>query len=203
MKKLTLILAAVLMATGLSFAQINVGGRAALNFGTLYGDDADDAPWGLGFAAGVSAKIGLASNMSIVPDVDINLRRNADDEATWSVWALEIPVMFRFNATPELFLEAGPMISFLLSGELSYEDDNVEAAAEEFGTPDYGDYLNTFEFGLAFGAGYAVMPNLDINARFNLGLTSEIEEIDMGMFGKMEIIQKNMQIQVGATYWFM
>ena len=53
MKKLYLALAAVLLATGLSFAQTNVGGRAALNFGTVYGDDAKNTPWGIGFAAGV------------------------------------------------------------------------------------------------------------------------------------------------------
>jgi hypothetical protein len=193
MKKILLLVAVMLFAASSAFAQFSLGGRAAANFGTIYGDDADDAPWGLGFAAGVSAKIGINPMIGIVPDLDINLRRVADDEATWTVWALEVPVMVRFNATSQLFLEAGPMLSFLLSGK--YDLDEGEDV-------DYGKYLNTVEFGLSFGAGFSIMPKLDINARFNLGLTSELEEVDMGL-AKAEIDKKNMQFQVGATYWFM
>lgn len=193
MKKILLLVAVMLFAASSAFAQFSLGGRAAANFGTIYGDDADDAPWGLGFAAGVSAKIGINPMIGIVPDLDINLRRVADDEATWTVWALEVPVMVRFNATSQLFLEAGPMLSFLLSGK--YDLDEGEDV-------DYGKYLNTVEFGLSFGAGFSIMPKLDINARFNLGLTSELEEVDMGL-EKAEIDKKNMQFQVGATYWFM
>lgn len=196
MKKILLLVAVMLFAASSAFAQFSLGGRAAANFGTIYGDDADDAPWGLGFAAGVSAKIGINPMIGIVPDLDLNLRRVADDKMTWTVWALEVPVMVRFNATSQLFLEAGPMLSFLLSGKYDLDDDaGMEAA-------DWGKYLNTVEFGLSFGAGFSIMPKLDINARFNLGLTSELEEIDMGL-AKVELDQKNMQFQVGATYWFM
>jgi hypothetical protein len=196
MKKLYLVLATVLLATGLSFAQVNVGGHAAVNFSSLYGDAAEDAPWGLGFAAGVAAKVPVNPMISVVPEVDIDLRRQSDDDVTWSTWALEIPIMARIGVMPQLYLEVGPQLAFLLSSEVE----------REFGatttTTDLGDLkvLNTFEFDIAAGAGYTVMPNLDVNFRFVLGFTSIVD-------GKKYIGSddpaKNIQLQLGATYWFM
>ena len=200
MKKLYLTLAAVLLATGLSFAQINVGGRAALNFGTVYGDDAKDYPWGVGFAAGVSAKINVNKMFSVVPDIDVNLRRSSDDDASWTVWAVEIPIMARAYATREVFFEAGPMISILLSGKQTYEnelDPEINVVSIE-----YDNHLNPIEFGLSFGLGTAIKPNLDLNFRVNLALTSEIEDIKM-IPETIEPELKNLQMQFGATYWFM
>ena len=196
MNKLYLVLAAVLLATGLSFAQVNVGGHAAVNFSTLWGDAADDAPWGLGFAAGVAAKVPVNPMISVVPEVDIDLRRQSDDDVTWSTWALEIPILARINAAPQIFIEVGPQLGFLLSSEVEHDFGATTT------TTDLGDakVLNTFEFGIDVGAGYAVMPNLDVNFRFALGLTSIVD-------GKKYIGSddpaKNMQLQLGATYWFM
>ena len=199
MKKLYLALAAILLATGLSFAQTNVGGRAALNFGTVYGDDAKNTPWGIGFAAGVSAKIGINKTFAVVPDLDINLRRCSGEDASWTVWAIEIPLMLRAYPTRQVFVEAGPMASFLLSGKQTYEnemDPNIDISA------DFGDHLEVVEFGLSFGLGTAIKPNLDLNFRINLGLTSEIEDIKM-IPETLEPDLKNFQMQFGATYWFM
>lgn len=201
MKKISLIFAAVLLATGLSFAQISVGGHAAVNFSTLYGDGADemDVPWGLGFAAGVAGKIAVNEMIGIVPEIDIDLRRQSDDDATWSTWALEIPILARINVMPQLFLEVGPQIAFLLSSELE-EDYGAGTVTLDLGDSDV-DALNTFEFALAAGVGYSVMPKLDVNFRFALGLTSIVDGKKLWVTD--DLACKHMQLQVGATYWFM
>ena len=198
MKKLYLVLAAVLLAAGLSFAQTNIGGRAALNFGTVDGDDAKNTPWGVGFTAGVSAKIGVNKMFAVVPDLDINLRRCSGEDASWTVWAVEIPLLLRAYPTHQVFVEAGPMVSILLSGKQTNEnemDPNIDISA------DFGDHLEVVEFGLSFGLGTAIRPNLDLNFRINLGLTSEIEDIKM-IPETLEPDLKNFQMQFGATYWF-
>lgn len=199
MKKLYLIVAAILLATGLSFAQVNVGGHAALTFGTDWGDDTSEDPWGLGFNAGVAAKFGLNNMIAVVPEVDVALRRLSDDDVTWSTWAIEIPVLARINVMPQLYLEVGPQIAFLLSSEIE-RDYGFGSQTVDLGSSEI-DALNTFEFGIDAGVGFSVMPNLDVNFRFALGLTSIIDSKKMGAEDDEAV--KNMQLQVGATYWFM
>ena len=196
MKKLYLVLAAVLLATGLSFAQVNVGGHAAVNFSSLYGDDTDDIPWGLGFAAGIAAKAAITPMISVVPEVDIDLRRQSDDDVSWSTWALEIPILARISPMPLLYVEVGPQLAFLLSSEQE-QDYGAGSVTYNLGK---AKVLNTFEFGLAAGVGYTVIPNLDVNFRTAFGLTSIAD--GKKWFGEDKSI-KNIQFQVGATYWFM
>lgn len=199
--------AVVAAAATLSFAGgFNLGGHAAGTFGTWWGDDSDDAPWGLGFNAGLAGKIAINDMFSVAPEVDIALRRISDDDVTFREWALEIPVMARINVLSQLYLELGPTFAFNLSSEA--EEDIEEDGYSYSATLDMDDYTNTFEFGLAVGAGYTVIPNLDINFRFALGLTSIIDEVKdyddyTGESYSYEQDVKNMQLMIGATYWFL
>lgn len=200
MKKLILGIATVALAASASFAgDISVGARAAANFGTVWGDNAEDAPWGFGFNAGVDGKIGINDMISVVPEVGVALHRASDDDQTWSSWAIEVPVMARVNVTPQFFLEVGPSFNFVLTGEMETDMGGITE------TIDYGsdeiDGLNVFEFAIDAGLGFSVMPNLDVNFRFAMGLTSIID-MDMGYGMKVDDF-KNMGFQLGVTYWFM
>ena len=228
MKKIILLAAAVLMAASASFAQFNLGGRAAINFGTVWGDNTEDVPWGFGFNAGLATKIGINDMFAVAPEVTIDLRRSSDAVITWSTWAIDIPVLARINLMPALYLEVGPQFAIILSSEA--EMDYILGTT----TINYGDadILNTFEIGLAAGAGYSITPNLDVNFRLALGFTSilddskndDFEEADMGAadadaFNSFDDMMnssleensasaaggkvKNLQFQAGVTYWFM
>ena len=234
MKKIILLAAAVLMAASASFAQFNLGGRAAINFGTVWGDNTEDVPWGFGFNAGLATKIGINDMFAVAPEVTIDLRRSSDAVITWSTWAIDIPVLARINPMPALYLEVGPQFAIILSSEA--EMDYILGTT----TINYGDadILNTFEIGLAAGAGYSITPNLDVNFRLALGFTSilddskndDFEEADMeaadadaddfaAAFNSFDDMMnsslednsasaaggkvKNLQFQVGVTYWFM
>ena len=234
MKKIILLAAAVLTAASASFAQFNLGGRAAINFGTVWGDNTEDVPWGFGFNAGLATKIGINDMFAVAPEVTIDLRRSSDAVITWSTWAIDIPVLARINLMPALYLEVGPQFAIILSSEA--EMDYILGTT----TINYGDadILNTFEIGLAAGAGYSITPNLDVNFRLALGFTSilddskndDFEEADMGAadadaddfaaaFNSFDDMMnsslednsasaaggkvKNLQFQVGVTYWFM
>ncbi|SHK37724.1 porin family protein [Fibrobacter sp. UWB12] len=195
-----IILAAALVVSA-AFAQspVNIGGRAAVDMGTMWGDK-NDAEWGVGFNAGINAKIGINEMLAFVPGLEIDLRRITGEQTgydgyrsvtvdeTLTMWYLDIPMVLRINANPQFFIDAGLYLGFNLSAEAKLE------AAGESVTQDIGETMETLDIGLIAGVGYNVMPNLDLNFRLALGLT------EMGKNGKGS---KNMRLQLGATYWFM
>lgn len=224
MKKLLLTLALVFGMVATASAQINLGGRAAINFGTVWGDDTEDVPWGFGFNAGLAGKFAINDMFAVAPEVAIDLRRASDALITWSTWAIDIPVLLRVSLTPQIYAEVGPQFAILLSSE---EEIDAIISTE---TVDLGDVLNTIEIGLAAGVGYTVMPNLDVNFRLALGFTSIIDDsgsedfdeedfedadayasydigdamtAEMSNTSSMSANVKNLQFQVGVTYWFM
>ncbi len=193
-----IILAALVVASAV-YAQINVGGRAAVNFGTLWGEK-NEIDWGLGFNAGVNAKIGINEKLSFIPGLEIDLRRVSGEgydydsytpikvDITMAMWYLDVPLALRYSVNPQFFVDAGLYLGVLLSGEETDEAMGMSVSH------DMGDYMESIDLGLLVGVGYNVMPNLDVNFRFALGLT---ETFDGGKG------TKNMRLQLGATYWFM
>ena len=198
MKTISRIFAGALLATGLASAQVQMGGHAAVNFSTLWGDGAaeKEIPWSLGLTAGAAAKVAVNEKVSVVPELDIDWRRQKNDEYTWNTWAIELPVLARYNVMPQMYFEAGPRLALLLSSELQQDLDNLIVETTNFGK---NDALNRFEVGIDVGVGYSVTPNLDIDIRYGVGLTSII---DGKKFEAEDQSFKNMQIQVGAIYWF-
>ena len=198
MKAISRIITGTLFATGLASAQVQMGGHAAVNFSTLWGDGASEKeiPWSLGLTAGAAAKVAVNEKVSVVPELDVDWRRQKDDEFTWNTWALELPVLARYNVLPQMYFEAGPRLALLLSSEMEQDLGSV-VETTNFGK---NDALNVFEFGIDVGIGCSVTPNLDLGIRYGVGLTSII---DGKKFESDDQAFKNMQIQVGGIYWFM
>lgn len=198
MKAISRVIAGALFATGLASAQVQMGGRAAVNFSTLWGDGASEKeiPWSLGLTAGAAAKVAVNEKVNIVPELDVDWRHQKNDEYTWNTWAIELPVLARYNVMPQMYFEAGPRFALLLSSELEQDLDNYVE------TTNFSkiDALNLFEFGIDVGIGYSVTPVFDMSIRYGVGLTSII---DGKKFEAEDQAFKNMQIQVGGTYWFM
>ena len=194
MKKLFLSLALVFGMVATAAAQVNVGGRLAGTMSTFKGDDTEEIDfWGVGFNAGVAAKYNINEMIAIVPELGVDFRRVAGDEVTFSFWVLEIPVLARISPMPNLYVELGPTIGFNLSNDTDYDvpeaeglDQDAMIDIEDVTGPMFPKETNTFEFGLAFGVGYTVIPNLDVNFRFAMGMTDIFEKIDLGMFGDVE-----------------
>ena len=198
MKKISRIIAGTLLATGISFAQVQIGGHAAVNYSTLWGDGASEMeiPWSLGVLAGVATKVPVNEKICVVPEMNVDWRRQKDDEITWNTWALELPVLARYNVLPQMYFEAGPRFALLLSSEMEQDLGSV-VETTNFGK---NDALNVFEFGIDVGIGCSVTPNLDLGIRYGVGLTSII---DGKKFESDDQAFRNMQIQVGGIYWFM
>lgn len=191
------IILAALIVTSAAFAQfqLHVGGRAAFNFGTAYGDTPEGFKWkwGPGFNVGAAAKMDITPLVTFVPGLEVELRTaSADvpfvDKASYSLWYLDFPLLARFNITPQFFADAGLSVNFNL----------VAKETTEFGglseTNDI-DEIKTVDFGFVAGAGFTVIPKLDVTLRFVIGLTDMIDDMGLG--------SKNLRAQLGVTYWFM
>ena len=190
------ILLAALVVTSAVFAQVNVGGRAAFNFGSVWGENTDNANWGAGFNAGVDVKYNVSPVLSLISGLELDYRRMSDEydngyytvEKAITFMYLDVPVLLRINASPTFFLDAGLTLGFNLSANQTREANGASKSQ------DISSEVESFEFGLVGGLGFVIIPNLELNFRVAFGMTSMAKEVDNF---------KNMRFQVGAAYWFM
>jgi hypothetical protein len=190
------ILLAALVVTSAVFAQVNVGGRAAFNFGSVWGENTDNANWGAGFNAGVDVKYNVSPVLSLISGLELDYRRMSDEydngyytvEKAITFMYLDVPVLLRINASPTFFLDAGLTLGFNLSANQTREANGASKSQ------DISSEVESFEFGLVGGLGFVIIPNLELNFRVAFGMTSMAKEVDNF---------KNLRFQAGVAYWFM
>ncbi|MBR2090624.1 MAG: PorT family protein [Fibrobacter sp.] len=210
------IILAALIVTSAAFADFfNVGARAAANFGTAWGNDADYAKWGVGFNAGVALKIDILPVITIIPGLEVDYRRIGEEEnrsdgssyeyvtdGTYGMWYLDVPVLARVNLIPMVYLNAGVQFSFNLSANFNFDETEtyIKTGESEKRSDDISvsKLVNTMDIGLIVGAGVSLMDKLDIDFRLVLGLNSYRDENDEGY--SMSV--KHMRMQAGIIYWF-
>ena len=211
------ILAALLVSSAV-FAQLpfHIGGRAAVNYGTAYGSDADNANAAAGFNVGVAAKITALPLITIIPGMEIDLRRinvkenytddysNFSDDNMLSIWYLDIPVVARYNIIPLIYVDAGLAFGFNVSSNMHVEEVEsnerhgvVDIVKEDV---DYSKLTKSLDVGFIVGAGVSVLPSmLDVDFRLVVGLNSFMDQSDEGL----DITIKHVRMQLGVTYWFL
>ena len=194
MKKIFLGLA--LVAGTFTFAQktssntasspVRFGLKAGLNVSSLSNSDTNSKA---GFYGGVFANIPVAQDFSVQPEVlysGMGAKAKANSDVKLNMDYIAVPVMLQYNALPNLYVEAGPQFSFLVSA--IGKDNN--------GSVDVKDGFKTFDFGLGLGAGYYFTPNIGVNVRYVAGLTDVVKNRIGGDSSK------NGVFQVGLAYKF-
>ncbi|MGU3375162.1 porin family protein [Chryseobacterium sp. M5A1_1a] len=208
MKKLILGLAVT--AGTLAFAQqktssnpVTFGVKGGMNVSSLSKDSGlDDQKSKIGFNAGVFANIPVAASFSIQPEVLYSQYGNKSDftalgtkySASTKLDYIAVPVMFQYNALPNLYLEAGPEFGFMVSAKNKLKN---ESNGDSSTSDNYKDNFNTFNFGIGLGAGYYFTPNLGITARYVAGLTDIAKNRPNGS----DAVRNNV-FQVGLAYKF-
>ena len=223
MKKLILGLAVA--ASSLVWAQkkgdsspITFGLKAGMNVSSISKTEGIDQKSKIGFNAGGFANIPLSSQFSIQPELLYNAlgaksvssseytiggttTRNKDTYTT-SLDYLSVPVMFQYNALPNLYLEAGPEFGFMLSGKNKGDvtttvtsGSNTSTVSKSYTDKIKKENVNTFNLGLGIGAGYYFTPNIGVTARYVAGLTS------INKHGGSDS-PKNNVFQIGLAYKF-
>ena len=208
MKKLILGLAVT--AGTLAFAQqtpssnpVTFGVKGGMNVSSLSKDSGlDDQKSKIGFNAGVFANIPVATSFSIQPEVLYSQYGNKTNftalgtkySASNKLDYITVPVMFQYNALPNLYLEAGPEFGFMVSAKEKLKN---ESNGNSSTSDNYKDNFNTFNFGIGIGAGYYFTENLGLTARYVAGLTDIAKNRPSGS----DAVRNNV-FQVGLAYKF-
>ncbi|NNL16028.1 MAG: PorT family protein [Flavobacteriaceae bacterium] len=197
MKKLFLFTALALFCLTFSFAQVNFGAKAGVNFSDITGDDVDSFTGRTAFHVGVVAEIMVSDIFAVQPEI-LYSAQGSDWEEEFEgetfegegpIDYLNIPIMAKYYVGEGGFsVEAGPQVGILLSAEYTEDDLSI----------DIKDDLKGIDFGVNFGLGYKMESGLNFAARYNLGLTDANDNPDE--LGDSDF--KNSVIQVSVGYFF-
>lgn len=180
-------------------AQVAFGAKAGVNFSDITGERVDSFDGRTSFHIGVVAEIEISEKFSLQPELiyssqGSNYTEDFDGEdfdGLVKVDYLNIPLMAKYYVIKGLSLEAGPQIGFLLSAKDEYEDEE----------DDIKDFLKSTDFGINFGLGYKLESGLNFSARYNLGLSDNLD-VDEDEFETEGAEYKNGVIQISVGYFF-
>ena len=202
MKKIILSAMAVFAFGFMNAQEVGFGAKAGLNIANLSGD-IEDTESLMGLHVGVFAEIKFSERFSFQPELLYSMQgAKAEDsemgvtmESKLKLGYINLPLMVKFYAAENFFLEAGPQVGFLMSAKSEWETSGGGASLS--GDDDVKDDYKSIDFGLNFGLGYNFTENLSVGARYNLGL-SNIADVDDSDDFKIS----NSVIQVSVGYKF-
>lgn len=202
MKKLTLVLAAILMSC-YSFSQgFGAGLKGGLNFptydaiGLSSGVTTPSNEGASGYHIGGFARIRV-SKIAIQPEVIYSFQKtefstdilgqpvNIEQKLSY----LTVPVMLKFFLLAGVNIQLGPQFGFAMSGK------QVDDILGPKTTTDFKDDIKGMDLSAAFGAGIDLPFGLDLHARYVLGLSDINDQPDVES-------TKNSMIQVSIGYAF-
>ena len=191
MKKLFTVIIILGISMMINAQDVKFGLKGGVNFASFSGKDVENVDSKTAFHVGVLAEIPLLDKFSLQPELLYSVQgiKENDDNAEFKLNYLQLPLMGKYYVTDEFSLEAGPQVGFLLS---------AKAKVEGEGEGDIKDNMNKTDFGLNFGLGYTLGNRLNVNARYNFGL-SKIYNKDTFL---SDIKAYNSVIQVSVGYIF-
>lgn len=153
----------ILIAVNFANAQSQFGLKGGLNISSI-GGDAQGVNSKIGFHIGGFAFIRNWDKMAIQPEFvfsrqGVQLAENSDVKVHYDY--LNVPVMFDFYASENVFFMAGPQLGILVSAKATDGNQSVSVKNQ----------LNSMDFG--FGLGLGIDSNdVVFSARYNIGVTS-------------------------------
>lgn len=174
MKKIILSVVAV-CAFGFANAQsetVKFGVKAGANMTNFTGDVDSDGK--TGFFVGGLVDLPIAANFHVQPELLYSSEGAEDANLDY----LKVPIMAKYYIMEGLNLQAGPYLGFKIGG-----DDLTD------------EMTNSFDFGIAGGAGYELPIGLFFDARYNIGMSNIYD-------GPGDFDTKNVGVQFGVGYRF-
>ncbi|WP_413532485.1 porin family protein [Empedobacter brevis] len=220
MKKLFFIAATMLGVVSLSAQEKTTssqfGIKSSANMSSFNGKDVHNNDYKVGFGAGIYGHFPLADRFAVQTEVNFTrIGGKAKDEVTEvgnvttkaknnrTLDYIQVPVMFKYYPGGSRFnIEAGPQFGYNVYAskkeEVSvYANNTVYTKSEKF---DIKDDVKDFDFGVNFGLGYNLTDNINVGARYYMGLTRITENTDNGKELGKDI--KNHSFSFGVGYSF-
>ena len=197
MKKLLLIALVALFSFNALNAQspFRFGVKAGVNFSDITGDMVDSFNGRTAFHFGVMAEGFKCEQFALQAELLYSAQgsdyeeEDFDISGTVKVDYLNIPIMGKYYVADGFSLQAGPQIGFLLSATDEYEGEE----------DDIKEFLKGTDFGVNFGLGYELENGLNFAARYNLGLTDNLDTTEFESAGAE---YKNSVIQISIGWFF-
>jgi hypothetical protein len=181
---------------------ITFGAKAGLNLATITGD-LENIKSRTSFHIGGMAEIEISEDFAVQPELLYAAQGAKYDGFTLALDYLYVPIMAKYFVTEEFSLEAGPQFGYLLSAKLKEDSSNNNGGGGNVNTPerraepvDVKDSVKSFDFGLNIGASYLVDSNINLSARYFLGLANGND------FDDNEGDFKNSVFQLSVGYYF-
>lgn len=192
MKKVLVLIIAVVVFNHANAQKIKFGAKAGLNLSNQTGDIEDNKML-TGFHLGAVAEIPLADEYAVQAELVYSTQGRNDepsggDKVDFKLDYINLPILFKYYATEAFSIEAGPQIGFLLSATRDGESEGASGA-------EYKDNIKDIDFGLGLGASYKLEGGMNFSARYNLGL-SNINDSDSDANIKNSVIQ----LSVGYSF---
>ncbi len=220
MKKIFFIAAAMLGVVSLSAQEKTTssqfGVKSTVNMSSFNGDDVKDNDYKVGFSAGVYGHFPITDQFAVQPEVNFTRiggkfkddvtevgNTTIKDKNKTTLDYIQVPIMFKYYPGASRFnIEAGPQFGYNV-----YASNKQETSVYANGTvntisgkTDIKDSVKDFDFGVNFGLGYNVTDNINVGARYYMGLTKVGENTDNGTTAANDI--KNHSFSLGVGYSF-
>tara|TARA_Y100001968_G_C19198754_1_gene638878 strand:- start:247 stop:870 length:624 start_codon:yes stop_codon:yes gene_type:complete len=201
-----LALFAFLATSVTSFAQdVEFGVKGGLNFSSINVDPQGDLPnpdGRIGFHLGGVANFGLSEKLDVQAELLLNTLgakfEEADEIERVKLTYLSLLGALKYNIDDNLNIVLGPQINLLTGGEFE-EEDKIENSKESL---DANNFYKGTDFSLALGVGYKFDENIELGARYNIGLTDNNDDaIEEGFFDSNQAL-KNRFLQLSAIFYF-
>jgi hypothetical protein len=151
-----------------TYAQVQFGIKGGYNHSNFIysGSGLGDVGSRTDFNAGIFASIPLCKHFLLQPELIYSGQGiGATDSIPENIYNnyLNVPVLFKYQHPTGIFVESGPQIGFLLSGQVQTVNMSFSSKSSTEST----------DFSWVFGLGYKIpVVNLGIDCRYNLGLTN-------------------------------
>ena len=181
MKKL--LLANLLMfIAAITYAQVNFGLKAGVNFASWTGADAGGSSTLTGFYAGGLVNIPISPMFSVQPELLYSgegAKETGGDNKV-STGYINIPLLLQYNSSPVsgFFAETGPQLGLLISAKSKNNGASVDVKSS----------FKSTAVSWALGLGYKFAEGLGFGARYTFGLTKLPSETGNGTNVKQNVI---------------
>ena len=163
MKKLNILLFALLVSTALFAQDPKFGLKAGLNLATITNSGGDLKA---GFHGGGLAHIHITPAFSLQPEIMYSsqgTQYTSNDKTLLNY--INIPVLLQYNFDNGFRLQGGPQLGFLL--EAKSKSGNLET--------DQSDSYKSIDFSIPVGLSYLGYSGFGVDARYNIGVTNIVE----------------------------
>jgi hypothetical protein len=193
--------------------QFHLSIDGALNLSTFPGLEEGKMGTGVNFGLGTHIKLGekwhlkpefkplsRKKSTSVVPLISVPGEITAD-ESKFTLNYIDVPVFLQYNITPQLYLSAGPQVSFL-TGANQYSIGKMEDERESTLKIDVESFFNTVDFSFPVEVGYTVklankkttsVMDINIFARYEYGFLEIMKDPSTGS-SKISLFQVGLSL---------